>query len=365
MAGYTRQSSSSIASGQAVAAVPLNNEFNTLQASFDVSSGHSHDGSTGEGAPITTLFGNAISIGTNADTDIAITFNANSNDGTITWMEDEDYFKVDDDVLINSTEKIQFGDTASFIQQSSDGVLRVDGEATIDLNASTAVTVSNDLKLDSDSAVLGFGADNDTTLTHTDGSGLTLNDANKLMLRDSAISISSSSDGQLDLAADTAIQLTAPKIRVTNLIEFPDYGASGEAKITGGGSALTFSADDAINFKGSLVPLPFTHAGTGSNTINVSAKQSNFNYYTNFIDLSSGDLIITLASSGNDGEYLRIIIETDGSDIDGAHVATIAASQHLGTQSISMDSPGEMVEFIYSATRSDWILINSFGATLS
>jgi len=78
-------------------------------------------------------------------------------------------------LTLNSTNKLTFGDAASFVQQSSNGVLRIDGEATIDLNASTAVTVSNDLKLDSDSAVLGFGADNEITLTHAADTGLTLN----------------------------------------------------------------------------------------------------------------------------------------------------------------------------------------------
>ena len=78
-------------------------------------------------------------------------------------------------LTLNSTNKLTFGDAASFIQQSSNGVLRIDGEATIDLNASTAVTVSNDLKLDSDSAVLGCGADNEITLTHAADTGLTLN----------------------------------------------------------------------------------------------------------------------------------------------------------------------------------------------
>mgnify|MGYP001328998132 FL=1 len=51
MAGYTRQSSSSIASGQAVSAVPLNNEFNQVQSAFDASSGHNHDGSTSGNGP--------------------------------------------------------------------------------------------------------------------------------------------------------------------------------------------------------------------------------------------------------------------------------------------------------------------------
>ena len=53
--------------------------------------------------------------------------------------------------------------------------MTIDGEATIDLNASTAVLVSNDLKLDSDSAVLSFGADSEASITHADDAGLTFN----------------------------------------------------------------------------------------------------------------------------------------------------------------------------------------------
>jgi len=77
-------------------------------------------------------------------------------------------------LTLNSTNKLTFGDAASFIHQSSDGVLTVDGEATIDLNASTAVLVSHDLKLNSDGAILGFGVDNEVTLTHVHNSGLIL-----------------------------------------------------------------------------------------------------------------------------------------------------------------------------------------------
>jgi hypothetical protein len=77
-------------------------------------------------------------------------------------------------LTLSSTNKITFGDADSFIQQSSDGVLRIDGEATIDLNASTAVTVSNDLNLDSDDAVIGFGADTDIKIIHHPDNGLFL-----------------------------------------------------------------------------------------------------------------------------------------------------------------------------------------------
>ena len=112
-------------------------------------------------------------------------------------------------LTINSTNKLMFGDSASFVQQSSDGVLRIDGEATVDINASTAVTVSNDLKLDSDSAVLGFGADNEVTLTHTDDVGLTLNSTRKLTFGDAASFIQQSADGTLTIEGEAIIDLNA------------------------------------------------------------------------------------------------------------------------------------------------------------
>ena len=83
--------------------------------------------------------------------------------------------------FVLSTNKLTFGDAASFIQQSSDGTLRIDGEAIIDLNASTRVdvsgdlTVGDDLTLGSDGAILNFGADSDINITHVADTGLTTN----------------------------------------------------------------------------------------------------------------------------------------------------------------------------------------------
>ena len=171
--GYTKGLSQFV-DGETIEASDFTTEFGLVDAAFETG-GHQHDGTDGEGGAIEKLLSNSITFGTGADTDIAVTFDGNSSDGVLTWKEDEDYFEFSDDILMASTEKIQFGDTASFIQQSSNGVLRIDGEVTIDLNASTAVTVSHDLKLDSDGAILGFGADNDITLTHTADTGLTCN----------------------------------------------------------------------------------------------------------------------------------------------------------------------------------------------
>ena len=89
-----------------------------------------------------------------------LSFGADS-DVTVTHVADTG-------ITLNGSRKIHFGDTASFVHQSSDGVLTIAGEATIDLNASTAVLVENDLKLNSDAAVLGFGVDNDVIVHNSD-----------------------------------------------------------------------------------------------------------------------------------------------------------------------------------------------------
>lgn len=53
MAGYVRQSAATIIPGANITSSPLNSEFNKLVEVFNVSSGHSHNGSTaGEGPPI-------------------------------------------------------------------------------------------------------------------------------------------------------------------------------------------------------------------------------------------------------------------------------------------------------------------------
>ena len=81
---------------------------------------------------------------------------------------------------------------------TTDGSLQTDGGLSVAKDA----VIGDDLKLLSDSAVLSFGADSDTTLTHTDGTGLTLNSSNKLTFRDSGLTIGSNADGDLDIVSD-------------------------------------------------------------------------------------------------------------------------------------------------------------------
>ena len=166
MAGYSARQSS-FTTGDTITAAHSNNEFNQILAAFHVSTGHTHDGTTaGDGGPLSTLYSNAVSMGTGADTDIVLTFNANSNDGVLTWMEDEDYFKFSDDLLINSTEKVQFRDTAIYLYSSADGQLDVVADSVIQVTAPTVnIEASTAVTIESDSITLGENGDTDIVLT--------------------------------------------------------------------------------------------------------------------------------------------------------------------------------------------------------
>jgi hypothetical protein len=163
-ATYTRQST--FTDGDIITAAHSNDEFNQLLAAFAASTGHTHDGTTAEGGPITKLLGTAITIGDgSAGNDIAVTFDGESNDGVLTWKEDEDYFEFSDDILIASSEKLQFRDTAIHISSSTDGQL--------DLVADGAVLVdtAGDITLDADGGdvVLKDGGTQFASLTNTSG----------------------------------------------------------------------------------------------------------------------------------------------------------------------------------------------------
>jgi len=104
------------------------------------------------------LQSDAVHFGENSDTDVVLTFNANSADGTISWMEDEDYFKFDDDILLNTEEKILLRDTGLFINSPGDASLSISSDGILTLTGSTRVqtdsplTASKGLAINSDTA---------------------------------------------------------------------------------------------------------------------------------------------------------------------------------------------------------------------
>jgi len=178
-ATYTRQSS--YTDGDTITADHTNNEFDQLLAAFAASSGHTHDGTTAEGGPITKLLGSVITIGDGASgQNIVVTYDGESNDGVMSWMEDEDYFEFSDDILVASTEKLQFRDTAIYINSSADGQLDLVADTEIQIAATTidmngAADISGNLAVGGNLTVAGNATVTGTTTFN--GGTLTLGDS--------------------------------------------------------------------------------------------------------------------------------------------------------------------------------------------
>jgi hypothetical protein len=93
------------------------------------------------------------------------------------------------------------------------------GDFSSDVDIDGDLLVGDDLTLDSDAAVLGFGADTDVTLTHVADTGILLNAAMVVQFRDSAINIGSPADGDLDINADDEIELNSTLIDINGNVE--------------------------------------------------------------------------------------------------------------------------------------------------
>jgi hypothetical protein len=124
----------------------------------------------------------------------------------------------------------------------------VAGTITSNVNAITlghdVVSIVDNLALTSDSAVLKFGADNDTTLTHTDGTGLTLNSTNKLCFNDASQFVQGSSGTVLSIGATDEIDLTATAVDLNGTLDVSGTSQF-NAAVTLAGTTPTLTIGDA------------------------------------------------------------------------------------------------------------------------
>ncbi len=330
---YTRQTSPAPSTGDTIQVAHINDEFTALVNAFDASSGHSHDGTTGEGGPVTTLYGNTLSFGTNTDSDIAITFNANTNDGVLTWMEDEDQFKFDDDIQIIDDKKIIFGTGEDVtIEYDEDGTdtLLVSGDATFaddkklyfGTNKDAYIEYDEDgtdtwdfsppaggMKiLDDKKLYFGTGGDayieydedgNDTWVFSPPAGGLQILDDKKLVFGDgSDVSIEYDEDGEDRLRIEGApVVISGGEGEAGDLHLYADQGddAGDEWKISvADGGTLTFGND--LNSAGTYV----THATI---TPNATVADST-------VTLGGSLNITTVAAAGTDTDKFLVL---DGS----------------------------------------------------
>jgi hypothetical protein len=351
-ATYTRQSSSNIVDGNVIEASDINNEFDQLLAAFAVTTGHTHDGTAAEGGPIAKLLSNTLTFGAGtAGTDITITFDGETADGVMKWMEDEDYFEFSDDILVASTEKIQFRDTAIYINSSADGQLDLVADTeiqiaatTIDINGnvdiSGTLTVAGALDF-GDAALSNVGAlqldsiagdaDTNTSITFSGSDVITIatGGSNRLTIGDGALS--PSTDNEIDLG--------------TSSLEFKDAFFDGTVtsdafagpltgdvtgNVSGTAATVTTAAQSNITSLGTLTTLTVDNVIVNGTTIGHTSD-------TDLMTLTSG--VLTVA-----GEVDATSLDVSGdADIDGTLEADAITIDGVTLAETIADTVGAMV----------------------
>ena len=192
-------------------------------------------------------------IGTGASgTDYSLTFDGESNDGVITWKEDEDYFEFSDDVLLSTTEKLYLRDTAIHLSSTTDGQADLVADTTVQITAPTVnIEASTAITLESDAITLGENADADIVLTFNANSAdgvltwkededyfelsddLLIASTEKLYFNDTSQFIQGSSATVLAIGATDEIDLTATAIDINGAVDISNGLTS-----TGAGNVL-------------------------------------------------------------------------------------------------------------------------------
>ncbi len=300
--GYTRQSTAGIVDGQTITASLFNNEFNAIVNAFHANTGHTHDGTTGGGAGINALVADAITFGTGEETDVVLTFFAASNSGLLSWMEDEDYFKFSDDILIDTTEKLQFRDTDIYLNSSADGHLDLVADATVAVTA-PATTISGTLDVTGASTLTGnvniggtLGVTGASTLTGNVNIGGTL-----------AVTGASTLTG--DVSASGTLAVTGASTLTGNVSTSGTLGVTGASTLTGnvniggtldvtGASTLTgnVSASGTLDVTGAVSGSGYTLTPTSWNSLSIG---------TNVTELSNSTYS-SIAADYNDPEYRKV-----------------------------------------------------------
>ena len=283
--GYVRRSTTEIATGEVIEAADFNNEFNDIVSSFTASTGHSHDGTTSEGGDVTKLLGAAITIGNgSAGADIVVTFDGETSDGVLTWMEDEDHFKFSDDIVVDSTKRLYFNDEGGEYIHGDGTDLNLVSGADINIPASIGLTFGDDgEKIEGDGSDLTVSSS--AVLTLDAGGGITIDaDSGTITFSDGGVTLGTVTSAGFtgDVVGDVTGDITGTTdvATVATTVTITDNEATDESNaliFTAGGDVdggnLGLESDGTLTYNpstGAVTATGFVGALTGNVTGNAS-----------------------------------------------------------------------------------------------
>ena len=341
MTGYSSRQSS-YTTGDTISAADSNDEFDAIVTAFGTS-GHTHDGTAGNGGALSKLTGsNSITIGAaTAGTDITVTFDGETNDGVLLWMEDEDYFKFNDDIMVIDNENIIFGTDSNVLigyDEATTDSLRIkaaEGAAlAITLCADEGDDAGDEWKLNvADGGVLTLGNDINSAGTHV--THLTLTPHATVASSTAAFAGGVTIAGDLTISGDdlTMGTNTSGHILVADGTNYNPVAVSGDVTMSSGG-AITIAngavenamlADDAVGAD-ELAANAVVNASIASSAAIAFSKMADLTASRALVSDGSGDVSVSSVTSTEVG-YLDI--------------TTLGTSE--ASKAVTVDSSGDLI----------------------
>ena len=355
MAGYQRVSAAEIQDTLTIDAVDLNNEFDAIVAAFVNTSGHKHDGTAANG-PVIGLLGDA-----NLATPLnKINVNTTSNELEFSIKVSNaatQQFKVSDGLIIPSVDNdIDLGTAAKqFKDAYFNGTVTLDGltigtaTSITDIDTNLNTVSANDDTLASAKAIKTYvDAQVDTSDTlaevlaignNTSGTDIQTTTDDKIIFRQAAVNINSSTAGTLNLNANTEVQITTPYIDLTAA----SVAISGNLDVDG-----TIEFDNLTGTGAVAVTDIADEDNMSSNSATKLATQQSIKSYvdTAVATVPTGDITSVVAGTGMTGGGTTgavtlnaiggagITVNANDITIDNS-VATLTGSQVLSAKTLT------------------------------
>lgn len=355
MAGYVRQSAAEIQDTLTIDAVDLNNEFDAIVSAFVNTSGHKHDGTAANG-PVIGLIGDA-----NLATPLnKINVNTTNNELEFSIKVSNaatQQFKVSDGLIIPSVDNdIDLGTAAKqFKDAYFNGTVTLDGltigtaTSITDVDTNLNAVSANDDTLASAKAIKTYvdaQVDTSDTLAEvlavgntTSGTDIQTTTDDKIIFRQAAVNINSSTAGTLNLNANTEVQITTPYIDLTAA----SVALGGNLNVTGSVEV------DSLKGTGSVAITDIADEDNmSSNSATKLATQQSIKSYvdTAVATVPTGDITSVVAGTGMTGGGTTgavtlnaiggagITVNANDITIDNS-VATLTGSQVLSAKTLT------------------------------
>jgi hypothetical protein len=361
MAGYIRQdTSNNIADGNIINASDFDNEYNAIEAAFSASTGHTHDGTAAEGAPITK-------IGPTQDVVASASALTPKTDNTVDLGSSTLEYK---DLWIDGTANIDslVADTADINAGTIDGVT-IGGSTrgagsftTLDANGNVTLgdASTDTVQVNGYMGVGGAGNSNiGIRLQNTLTGGTTATGLYSNPTADSGTTSSITGVGAIPKTA-------AASFTVSNVYGFFAFDTS-----KGAGSTITnqhglYIADQTQGTNNFGIT---SLVSSGSNKWNIYASGTAQNYFAGNVGIgtSSPDTLLHLA--GNDTAVIRLentdttlttdqvigALEFEKQDASGGGVGVVG-----GMRMLSADSSGTNSKLLFNVARTATNNVNVF-----